>query len=228
MQAADINWFHSMELPGGSVTKGIKELETLKREAEGIFRYPVAGKTVLDVGAWDGFFSFEAERRGAAAVLSTDWFCWGGPGWGTKDGYDFAHQTYGSRAQSKEVDVFALDPSVEGEHDIVLFLGVLYHLKNPLEGLERVARMARERLVIETECVFDWVGSPLLRYYPARGLNNDPTNYFVPNRSWLVEALKDIGFARVEVTLSPSHQSRFGGLVRPFRRTRQIAHAWRS
>lgn len=228
MQVEEISWFHSIDLPDGSITKGLKPNDVLKREAEGVFRYPVTGKSVLDVGSWDGFFSFEAERRGAGSVLSTDWFCWGGPGWGTKAGYDFAHQAFNSKAESKEVDVFSLDPAAEGQHDVVLFLGVLYHLKNPLEGLERVAAMARECLVVETECVLDCIPYPLLRYYPSRGLNNDPTNFFVPNRAWLVAALKEIGFARVDVAVSPVHRSSIRSLARPFVRTRQIAHAWRA
>ncbi|MBI3117610.1 MAG: methyltransferase type 11, partial [Candidatus Hydrogenedentes bacterium] len=72
----NIRWFHSMDLGSGQVTRGLKPREVLGMEAEIIFRYPLAGKTVLDVGAWDGFFSFEAERRGAARVLATDHFCW--------------------------------------------------------------------------------------------------------------------------------------------------------
>ena len=48
------------------------------------------GKTVLDVGAWDGFFSFEAERRGASRVLATDSFVWKNKSWGSKAGFDLA------------------------------------------------------------------------------------------------------------------------------------------
>ena len=48
------------------------------------------GRTVLDVGAWDGFYSFEMERRGAAKVLATDHFCWGGNGWASQDGFNLA------------------------------------------------------------------------------------------------------------------------------------------
>src|SRR4249920_1793425 len=89
--APAINWFHSLTLPGGENTAGVKSAEVLGVEADVVFRHGVTGKSVLDIGAWDGFFSFEAERRGAARVLATDHFCWSGEGWGTKAGFDYAH-----------------------------------------------------------------------------------------------------------------------------------------
>ena len=52
---------------------------------------------MLDIGAWDGALSFEAERRGASRVLATDSFCWSGEGWGTKDGFEFARKAIGSQ-----------------------------------------------------------------------------------------------------------------------------------
>ena len=86
-----INWFHSHAFPDGETTRGEKPIEVLRREAEAVFRHGVAGKSVLDIGAWDGWFSFEAERRGAARVLATDHYCWSGEGWGSKAGFDHAH-----------------------------------------------------------------------------------------------------------------------------------------
>jgi hypothetical protein len=72
------------------------------------------GIRVLDVGAWDGFSPFEAERRGAAQVVATDDFCRSGPGWGTEAGFDLAHQALGSKVQSREIGVLELHlrPSV--------------------------------------------------------------------------------------------------------------------
>jgi hypothetical protein len=65
-------WFHSIDLGEGLLTKGDKPNFILRGRADVVFRHGVAGKTVLDIGAWDGFYSFEAERRGAARVLATD------------------------------------------------------------------------------------------------------------------------------------------------------------
>lgn len=137
LQAPD-RWFHSIDIGEGHLTKGDKPNFILRGMADAVFRQGVAGKTVLDIGAWDGFYSFEAERRGAARVLATDHFCWSGQGWGTKKGFDYAHARLGSRVESIDIDLPDLDPSALGTFDIVLFLGVLYHLQDPYAGLKRL------------------------------------------------------------------------------------------
>ena len=79
--------------------------------------------TVLDIGSWDGFFAFEAERRGASRVLATDSFCWNGDGWGTKDG-SIARKVFNSKVEDLEIDVLELSPEKVGTFDLVLCLGV--------------------------------------------------------------------------------------------------------
>jgi tRNA (mo5U34)-methyltransferase len=70
------SWWHSIDLGQGVVTPGSKTAEVLRREVEA-HRYPdLRGKDVLDVGAWDGYFSFDAERRGAARVVALDHYVW--------------------------------------------------------------------------------------------------------------------------------------------------------
>jgi tRNA (mo5U34)-methyltransferase len=194
------HWFHSFELPDGEVIKGSKKLEQLRKEARIVFSEPVADKTVLDIGAWDGFFSFEAERRGAADVLATDHFCWSGPGWGTKAGFEYIHSKLNSNVRSLDIDVFDLHPEHLGTFDICLFLGVLYHLKDPLGGLERLAMMTREIAVVETEVTELSSSAPVLRFYRGNELNRDPTNFFVPNHSCLEAMLKEVGFTRFQFT----------------------------
>ena len=198
--AQDITWFHSVELPDGSCTPGYKSHETLQKEAASVFNFDVRQKSVLDIGAWDGFFSFEAERRGAAKVLSTDHFSWSGPGWGTKQGFDALHTALNSRASSVDVDVFDLNPHLHGRHDVVLFLGVLYHLKDPYGGLEKAAAMTREVLVIETETVFNFMDDPVMRYFRGAEMNNDDTNFWVPNLECLRRMVTDLGFLQCEIT----------------------------
>jgi len=56
--APAINWFHSLSLPGGESTPGVKSAEVLRTGADAVFEHGVAGKRVLDIGAGDGFFSF--------------------------------------------------------------------------------------------------------------------------------------------------------------------------
>src|SRR5436309_3517316 len=137
--AQPINWFHSHAFPDGETTRGEKPIEVLRKEAEVVFRHGVAGRSVLDIGAWDGWFSFEAERRGAARVLATDHFCWSGPGWGTKAGFDYAHTRYASRVETRDMNVQDMSAADPGVFDTVLFLGVLYHLKAPPRALARAA-----------------------------------------------------------------------------------------
>jgi tRNA (mo5U34)-methyltransferase len=191
-------WFHSFEFPSGERADGVKSVSLLRREAEVAFRYPVAGKTVLDIGAWDGFFSFEAERRGASRVLATDHFCWSGAGWGTRQGFDHAHAQFISAVEWADIDVHDLDPEELGKFDVVLFLGVLYHLKDPMRCLELVSRMVSECLVVETESACDNYPLPVARYCPDDELNADRTNFWVPNFLCLKGMLGDCGFNRVE------------------------------
>ena len=113
-----IRWFHSIDLGGGTITDGYKSHVMLRDEAEIIFRHGVSGKSVLYIGAWDSFFSFEAEGRGASEVLATDHFSWSGPGWGTKEGFDYAHKRLQSSVLSLNVDTFDLDPRILGQFDI--------------------------------------------------------------------------------------------------------------
>src|SRR3954447_6409755 len=79
-EAARINWFHSIELEPGFVTPGRADTSA---QLQRLHLPDLRGKTVLDVGAWDGFFSFEAERRGAARVVAVDTFSWQPRGTGT-------------------------------------------------------------------------------------------------------------------------------------------------
>src|SRR5690349_20519636 len=122
-RVSQIKWYHSMPLPYGILTEG--------KEAC-VSRWPrlglpdrLDGKSVLDVGAWDGFFSFEAERRGAARVLATDSFAWNGANWSTKAGFELAREALGSRVEDRQVDILELDPADIGTFDVVLCLGVL-------------------------------------------------------------------------------------------------------
>jgi len=201
--AADVRWFHSFDLPDGTRIEGIKPLNILKAEADLLFPESLVGKSVLDIGAWDGFFSYEAERRGAKRVLATDHFCWSGPGWGTRDGFDFIHSVLESHVESQDVDVVDLDPSLMGQFDMVLFLGVLYHVKDPYRCLEVAARMTSDHLVIETVTALAHEELPAMRLYKPGELGNDPTNFWAPNVPALEVMLRTFGFSRIEAIPSP-------------------------
>ena len=173
-------WWHSIDLGDGVITPGHKSREFLAQEFAALELPPLEGRTVLDIGAWDGFFSFEAERQGARRVVALDWFVWaldspaaadylqqcardGCPPrpfeevpelWSTdlpgKRGFDLAHETLRSRVETVAVDFLTIDPDMLGRFDIVLFLGVLYHQRHPLVALERVRQLTNELAIIES------------------------------------------------------------------------------
>jgi tRNA (mo5U34)-methyltransferase len=197
-------WFHSIDLGDGEITPGEgKPLAMIDAEAPVVFKHGVTGKSVLDIGAWDGAFSFQAERRGARDVLATDHFCWSGNSWGTKAGFDYAHARLNSKVRSLDIDVPDLSVERVGQFDVVLFLGVLYHLKSPFTALETAASLAREMLVIETVTVLNDLAQPVMRFIPSRELANDPTNCFAPNLRCLELMLKQLGFKTIEAELNP-------------------------
>src|SRR5439155_20456290 len=103
--------FHTVDLGGGLRTSGIYDPSRPLRR-RGVPK-PLAGQSVLDVGAWDGYYSFEMERRGAE-VLATDDYSWGGGGWGTKAGFDLAREALGSSVRSLQIDPLDLSPEALG------------------------------------------------------------------------------------------------------------------
>src|SRR5262245_22821122 len=104
-QVARYRWFHSIDLGNGVVTPGRKSFPICTAEAHAIFgRVDLGGRTVLDVGAWNGFFSFEAKRRGAARVLATDSYCWTNPDIRGRDTFDIARAALGLDIEAKEID----------------------------------------------------------------------------------------------------------------------------
>ena len=138
-------------------------------------------------GAWDGFFSFEAEARGASRVLATDWFLlgWSGVG-GTKDGFNHARQRRRSAVEDMEIDVPNLSPATVGVFDVVLLSGVLYHVRDPLSILETASKVTGECLIIETAIGLAHLNEPAMLYLRAMPYNNDPTNYWAPNPACVV------------------------------------------
>ena len=98
-------WFHTIDLGGGIVTPGRDE----SPRKLGWIGLPedLRGRSVLDVGAWDGFFSFECERRGATRVLALDGPAWQEPAWGpggfgTKAGFELARRALGSSVEDRD------------------------------------------------------------------------------------------------------------------------------
>lgn len=239
-KADALRWYHTIQLADGVVTRGVDN--SPERLARIQLPDDLSGRSVLDVGAWDGFFSFEAERRGASRVVAADHYVWHGLGWDTgqgKAGFELARAALQSSVEDVDLDVMNLSPDRIGSFDVVLFLGVLYHLQHPLLAMEKVASVTKELLILET--VVDMVGidRPCAAFYPGRELNGDPTNWWGPNPAAVVGMLKTVGFERVDIK-TPSRSAAFRAaralshrlkgrntLNAGFRQDRAVFHAFR-
>jgi tRNA (mo5U34)-methyltransferase len=191
-------WFHQIDLGHGIVTPGI-DRSAEKLEKLGLPQ-DLSGKTVLDIGAYDGFFSFAAERRGAARVVAADHFLWTKPeGIGDGRGFDIAHWALGSRVEKKVIPVEAISPETVGVFDYVLLMGVLYHSQDPLRYLRNAFAVCRGTTIVETHVDGLDYDRPMMVYYPGDTLNSDPTNFWGPNRQCVFEMLYECGYARVDL-----------------------------
>lgn len=202
----NIKFWHRVRLPDGTYTPG----EVMHGPDGGDwpttrFGMPLdlTGKTVLDIGAWDGFFSFEAEKRGAAKVIATNPRKPKGP--------DLAGIKYLEKALKSNVRLDILDieegPDVH-THDVVLFYGVLYHLKSPLIALENVYKSTAEGGICLLETAMSMKtdsSTPLLEYHP--NFDNDKMNFFYPNDAWIRSAAEQVGFTSVELIHSADNRA---------------------
>lgn len=201
-------WHHQIDLGDGIVTPGhdksADKLTALQLPA-------LQGKSVLDVGAWDGYFSFAAERLGATRVVALDSYAWGGAPWGSQEPFRLARSALGSNVEDVHCEVTDVSPeTVGGTFDIVLFLGVLYHMRHPMLALERVAGVTGETLVVETLSDLSLTRRPAAAYYPADSMDNDATNWWGPNEAALTGMLSDLGFSRIETINRRSPARRLG------------------
>lgn len=231
-----IKWFHRIDLGNGIITPGINNSSS-KRQTLNLPEN-LQGKTVLDIGAWDGFFSFECERRGAKRVLATDSFSWNSLNWGTKAGFELARKALNSKVEDMDIDVLELSPEKTGTFDLVLFLGVLYHMRDPLLALEKVFSVTKKMLILETHADMLWCKRPAAAFYPDDELNNDPTNWWGPNPSAIMSMLKSVGFKKIKmVHKTPMYHRVASTFYRTFKRNapffstlqqcRIVVHAWR-
>jgi len=232
-QVSALRWFHRIDLGQGVVTPGLDDtpakLDRVRLPAD------LRGKSVLDIGAWDGFFSFEAEKRGAARVMAVDSFCWNGGGWGSKAGFELARRALNSKVEDREIDVLDLAPETIGAFDVVLFFGVLYHMRHPLWALEKVSSVTKSHLILETKVDLLSLNAPAMAFYVGDELNHDPTNWWAPNISGLCDMLRAVRFRRFEITSKPApwlyrwiRALRSNGSVwRESQRGRVSLHAWK-
>lgn len=197
-------WRHRIQIgqfttPGTEDTDGEMARLALEPSYEGL--------RVLDIGCSDGIYSFEVERRGATEVLAIDdesSLLAGGV-----NGFTVAKKLLNSNVSYQVMTVDDLDPSVHGRFDRVLFVNVLYHLKNPLVALERIHDVTRPggQMMLKSYYQTDirkWIRGrcygldidrrPKFWFYPSTELGGDPTNWFGPNRRGLEALLAAAGW----------------------------------
>jgi tRNA (mo5U34)-methyltransferase len=199
-ELAKLGYYHSIELRDGSVIPGI---QTLEKQRWRIAQFPIPqdlrGKRVLDIGAWDGWFSFEMERRGASvvAVDATD-----------KTNFREAKALLNSKVEYVVGDICRLKPRDIGYFDIVLFFGVLYHLKHPMLALENVCELSTGLVCVES-FVTDNGDAPVptLEFYEGDELAGQFDNWVGPNVSCLLAMCRATGFATVEFSGVLDHRA---------------------
>ena len=189
-----LGWYHSIELPDGQVIQGLIPLEILRARLDR-FSIPqdLRGSRVLDIGAWDGWFSFEMERRGASvlAIDSTP-----------RTNFGVAKKLLSSKVEHRVLDICKLNPAEIGKFDIVLFLGVLYHLKHPLLALENICALSDNMACLESYVTDDGTspGSiPIMEFYEASELRGQFDNWVGPNTECFLSFARTAGFAVVEL-----------------------------
>jgi tRNA (mo5U34)-methyltransferase len=178
----------------------------------------MTGMTVLDIGAWDGFYSFECEKRGAT-VTASDRFVWesqaiSGDFVVSDAGFDFAHKHLNSKVKKLFASVEELDPNIHGKFDIVLMLGVIYHATDPIGYLKKAKDMSKNLVYIESHVDLMDFPYPAARYYPGSELNNDNTNYWGPNALAVRGMMEDLGYRNITEKTLKTGRMIFTGKVK--------------
>lgn len=208
-------WYHKIELPGGVTTPGWAPLS-----AE-TYRIPedLTGMRVLDVGSWDGYWAFEALKRGAKEVLAIDDFSdylglldeRDRRAWET---FDFCRETLGyseAVCQREELSVYNATEDRIGRFDVVFFFGTLYHLRYPMLAMDVLSSVCDSQIFIETAVLDDYSpyqgglghgypgAQPVMEFYPTTELGGNTTNWWAPTLSCLGLMTMAAGFDQVKV-----------------------------
>lgn len=203
-------WFHDLDLGGVRTAPGhfLDDYpRSVWRAISPALPADLSGKTVLDVGCNAGFFSIEMKRRGAARVVAMDF-----------DPHYLAQARLAAEVSGVDIELRELsvyDVASLGERfDVVMFMGVLYHLRHPLLALDLLrAHVAKDLLVFQSMLrgsegrfrpepdypfserdVFDHPAWPRLHFVEHK-FANDETNWWIPNRACVEAMLRSAGFA---------------------------------
>lgn len=206
-------WYHRIPLPGGLVTPGWAPIDA------NAYQIPerLDGKRVLDIGAWDGYWTFEALRRGAREVVAIDDFSdYLGSlkqddrkAWET---FDLCRDALGyaePQCQRGELSIYELSRDKLGEFDVVFAFGLLYHLRYPLLALDLISKVCTGELYVESAILDDFSayrggmqhgypgGQMLMEFYPDDQYGQNHTNWWVPSLHCLAHMVRAAGFDSV-------------------------------
>ena len=197
---AEPYFFQKIRLMDDLVTPGWSDPETEKLPYYGLPE-DLTGKRVLDIGCAEGYFSFEAERRGASEVVAVDSFP------DSVRRFNLCRAALGSKATAYLCNVYDLKPETFGTFDLVLFYGVLYHLRNPLQALMAIRKVCTGTMLLQT-AIHEEPGlsdTPFSRFHPfgirsgKDGEHYDPTVFFLANRACVKAFTESAGFDDVDV-----------------------------
>ncbi|HKT46438.1 MAG TPA: TIGR04290 family methyltransferase [Candidatus Acidoferrales bacterium] len=203
-------WFHNLRLDGIQTAPDhfLGDYPAVKwRRFSHAIPSDLRGKSVLDIGCNAGFYCLELKRRGASRVLGID----------SSAAYlaqaRFAAEVAGENVDFRLLSVYDV-ADLQEQFDIVLFLGVFYHLRYPLLALDLLREyVVKDLLVVQSMCrgadeierlasdypfsetnVFDRPGFPKMHFIEQR-YSADETNWWIPNNAALEAMLRSSGFA---------------------------------
>ena len=205
IQQPGILWHQRFPLAPGVDAPGGNDIGWIAQKTG--FPDDLTGQRVLDIGTTNGGAAFMAEARGAAAVVATDIVP---PG---RFGFDRIAELLESRVRFVESSVYELPEKLGGEtFDLVIFWGVLYHLRHPLLGLDCVRRVAHDTVLIESavcDSALPQVSdqSVVLCEADPSGIG-DRTNWFIPSTDAMRRWVTGAGFDIEQATSWPEPASR--------------------
>ena len=197
-------WWHTINFGDAVVSPGHNNLYDQGVISKAL-PFDLTGKSVLDVGCWDGAHSFEAEEKDAAEVLAIDS---GQQQEFVRSRYDqeidptqgirTAQKLLDSAVQFEPIDFSEMEGSGQ-EFDVTFYLGVLYHQRYPLRSLRTLREVTGETAIIESATLRWPSQKPQYKFYPNDEFNHDPTNWFVPNVPGLLDWVHRAGFQKAEL-----------------------------
>jgi tRNA (mo5U34)-methyltransferase len=212
-EVADVYaWYHTLELPGGVVTPGVYDHRPL------VPHYPfpadLAGRTVLDVATFDGFWAFEFEKRGAD-VTAVDIARWSemdhphgvrdvrlatGRDAETGGGFRLASRALGSKVRRITSSVYDLNPQAIGTYELVHMSDLLLHLRDPLRALEAVRSVTAEGgAAILTDSINRELPATPGRFVTEYFGGWRNTIWWLPTLDTLAQMVLDAGFSDVRL-----------------------------